>query len=157
MAKAGYVATTDADVALTAATAKSVLGVSAPAQFGVDLLGLRVGFGGVTAADEPVLVELCAATFATNAPGTNSTSVTIVQKYGRSITTGFTAARNWTTEPTVLDAIDEWQLTPNGGLVVYDFPLGNTPDSDVSKGFVIRCTAPDALSVVRAALLFERC
>ncbi len=35
-------------------------------------------------------------------------------------------------------------------------PLGDTPDSAVSEGFVIRCTAPAAVNV-RAALEFERC
>lgn len=156
MAKAGYTAPTGTAVALSAATAKSVLGVSAPAQFGVDLKKLRVGFDGVTASAVPVLVELCQATFATNGPGTNSTSVTVQQVYGRSITAGFTAARNWTSEPTVLTAIDNWTLTPNGGLVIYDFPLGDTPDSAVSNGFVIRCTAPAAVNV-QATLWFERC
>lgn len=156
MAKAGYSTSTEGAVALSAATAKSILGVSAPAQFGVDLKKLRVGFDGVTASAVPVLVELCVATFATNAPGTNSTSTTVDQVYGRSITAGFTAAKTWTTEPTVLTPIDEWLLTPNSGLVFYDFPLGDTPDSAVSNGFVLRCNAPATVNV-RGTLWFERC
>lgn len=155
MAKAGYSVATSAAVALSAATAKSVLGVSAPAQFGVDLKKFRVGFDGVTASAVPVLVELCYSTFATNAPGTNSTSRTVQQAYGRTITAGFTGASNWTTEPTVLTVLDEWLLTPAGGLVVYDFPLGDTPDSAVSQGFVLRCNAPATVNV-RAAFWFER-
>lgn len=156
MAKAGYGTSTEGAVALSAATAKSILGVSAPAQFGVDLKKLRIAFDGVTASAVPVLVELCYATFATNAPGTNSTSTTVDQVYGRSVTAGFTAAKAWTTEPTVLTPIDEWLLTPNGGLVIYDFPLGDTPDSAVSNGFALRCNAPATVNV-RASLWFERC
>jgi len=156
MAKAGYTASTGTTVALSAATAKSVIGVSSPSTFGVDLKKLRIGFDGVTASAVPVLVELCVATFATNGPGTNSTSITPVQAYGRSIVAGFTAARNWTAEPTVLTPVDNWTLTPNGGLVILDFPLGDTPDSAVSNGFVIRCTAPAVVNV-QAALWFERC
>ncbi len=156
MAKAGYTTSTEAAVALVAATAKSILGVTGPAQFGVDLKKLRIGFDGVTASAVPVLVELCYATFATNPPGTSSTATTVDQVYGRAITAGFTAAKNWTAEPTVLTAIDEWTLTPNGGLVIYDFPLGDTPDSAVSQGFVIRCNAPAAVNV-RGSLWFERC
>jgi len=155
MAKTGYSATTEGAVLVAAATAESVIGVSAPAQFGVDLKKLRLAFDGVTASAVPALVELCYATFATNAPGTASTSVTVRQTYGRAITAGFTAAKNWTTEPTVLTAIDEWLLTPAGGLVIYDFPLGDTPDSDVSDGFVLRVTAPAAVNL-RATLHFER-
>lgn len=155
MAKAGYVAATGTNVSLAATTAKSLIGVAAPSTFGVDLKKFRIGFNGITAGDTPVLVELCYATFATNAPGTNSTSVTVQQCYGRPITAGFTAARNWTTEPTVLTVLDEWPLTPAGGLVIYDFPLGDTPDSAVSQGFVIRCTAGAAVTA-RAAIWMER-
>jgi len=156
MTKAGYTASTESAVALAAATAKSVLGIAAPAQFGVDLKKLRVAFDGVTASAVPVLIELCYATFATNGPGTNSTSATVDQVYGRTITAGFTAAKNWSAEPTVLTVIDEWLLTPVGGLVIYDFPLGDTPDTAVSNGFVLRCTAP-AIVNVRGTLWFERC
>jgi hypothetical protein len=137
-----------ASVALVAATAKSVVGVMAPAQFGVDLLDYWVGFDGVTASAVPVLCELAYATFATNAPGTASTSITPVQTRGRTITPGFTAAYGWTTEPTVLTVIRRWLLTPNGGLLAYGDPLGTTPDSAVSNGFVIRCTAPAAVNVI---------
>jgi len=155
MGKAGYKASTEGAVVLGAGVAKSTLGMIGTAAFGVDWKKYRLGFDGVTASAVPVLVELCYATFATNAPGTASTSVTVRQAYGRAITPGFTAAKTWTTEPTVLTVIDEYLLTPAGGLVVYDFPLGDTPDSDVSTGFVIRLTAPAAVNA-RAAVWFER-
>lgn len=156
MAKAGYTATTGAAVALTAATAKSCLGIKSHANFGLDLKKYRVAFDGVTASAVPVLVELCYATFATSSPGTASTSVTPAQVYGRAITVGATAARTWTTEPTVLTVIEEHLLTPNGGLEIYDFPLGDTPDSAVSEGFVVRLTAPAAVNA-RLTFWFERC
>lgn len=156
MAKAGYAIVTGAAVSLSAATAKSVLGVRGNAAFGVDLRKFSVAFLGVTASEVPVLVELCAATFASNEPGTNSTSVTPAQIYGRATTHGVTAARNWTAEPTVLTVIREWLLTPAGGIVIYDYPLGDSPDSPVSEGFVLRCTAPSSTSV-RASMDFERC
>src|SRR4051812_47067872 len=152
MAKAGYAASTEADVALVATTAKTVLGVLAPAQFGCDLRGLEIAFDGVTTTDKPVLIEVCTATFATNGPGTNSTSNTIAQTYGRSVTAGFTGAYNWTTEPTVLVAIKTIRVTPNGGTYDYDWPFGETPDNDVSKGFAVRCTAPTSAVNVRATL-----
>lgn len=155
MAKAGYSAPTGAAVALSAATAKSVLGVKSGSAFGVDLKKIRVSFDGVTSTAVPVLVELCYATFATNAPGTNSTSVTPAQVYGRTIAHGVTAARNWTSEPTVLTVLDEWLLTPNGGLAVYDIPLGDTPDCAVSEGFAVRLTAPATVNA-RATLWWER-
>lgn len=156
MAKAGYVAATGGAVALAGATAKSVLGFTAPSTFGGDLKKVRFSFDGVTAGAVPVLIELCQCTFGANAPGTNSTSVTPVQVYGRSITTGFTAAKTWTTEPTTITVISDELLTPYGGAEIYDWPLGDTPDCAVSTGFVLRFTAPVGVNV-RAAMWFERC
>ena len=157
MAKAGYMASTEADVALVAATAKTVLGVLAPAQFGVDLRGFEFAFDGVTNTDKPNLIEICSATFATNPPGTASTSNTVQQVYGRSITAGFTSAYNWTTEPTVLAVLKTIRVTPNGGTYDYDWPLGETLDSAVSTGFAFRFTAPTSAVNVRASCRFERC
>ena len=156
MAKAGYTITTGGTVALVTATAKSILGVTAPSSFGVDLTHYELAFDGTLATAQPVLVEICYATFATNPPATNSTAVTVTQTYGRSITAGFTAAKNWTTEPTVLTPLREHLLTPFGGVEIYDFPLGTSLDSSVSQGLVIRCNAPAGVNV-RATLAFERC
>lgn len=155
MAKAGYACKTEGAIALAAATAKTIIGVNAPAQFGVDLKGLWVGYDGVTASAVPVLVELLTCTYATNAIGTNSTTTTVRQVYGPAITAGFTSGAGWTAEPTVLVSLFEWLLDPNKGLLVYDFPLGETPDNAVSTGFVLRCNAPAVVNV-RASLRFER-
>lgn len=153
MPKAGYTAKTEGEVALSAATAKTILAVIAPAQFGIDLRSVEIAFDGVTAANEPVLVEIVSST---QAGAGTSTSATVNQVYGRAITAGFTAARNYTAEPTVLTAIDEFSLTPNGGLIIRDWPLGEGFDQDVSKALGIRCTAPQTVSV-RATMKFERC
>lgn len=150
MAKAGYSAATGAAVA-TGTSLKTILSVIAPAQFGVDLKKFRIGFDGITANAVPVLVELWAFT----ADGTG-TAGTVNQVYGRSITAGFTSKYNYTAEPTGLTLIDQWTLTPVGGTVLYDFPLGDTPDSAVSGGFALRTTAPSTVNC-RATLWFERC
>ena len=156
MAKAGYQLSTGGAVALSAATAKTVLCVIAPAQFGIDLKKLRVGFDGSTSTATPTLVELMTSTLATNStPGTNNTTGTVTQIYGRSITAGFTGFYNSTTEPTVLTAFQTFYLTPTGGLLFYDFPLGDTPDTAVSTGIVVRVTAPATVNC-RAELQFER-
>lgn len=155
MAKAGYSAATAGGVGLGAGVAESAIGVMAPATFGVDFKKFRVSYDGVTASAVPVLIELCYSTFVTNAPGTASTTITVQQAYGRPIVAGFTAAKNWTTEPTALTVLEEFLLDPNKGVVFYDFPLGDTPDSAVSNGFVLRMTAPAAVNV-RSTLWFER-
>lgn len=151
MSKAGYSAEVGAAVALAAATAKTVLSVIAPAQFGVDLLKYRIGFDGVTASAIPVVVELV--TWTTDGTGTGGA---VNQVYGRSITAGFTTKYNYTVEPTTATLIDRFTLTPNGGLVIYDFPAGTTPDTAVSNLIGIRCTAPAVVNV-NATMWFERC
>jgi hypothetical protein len=153
--KTGYGTNTEGAVALGAGVAKSVLGVKGGAAFGVDWIGYRIGFDGVTASAVPVLVELCYCTWATNSPGTNSASTTIDTLYGRAVASGMTAAKTWTTEPTVVTPFDEFLLTPNGGLVVKDFPRDRTPDSALAEGFLIRCNAPAAVNL-RASMFFER-
>jgi hypothetical protein len=160
MSKAGYSAQTGAAVALVAATAKTAMFVLAPSTFGMDLKKFRIGFDGVTASAVPVFWEINYLTGATNStPGTGNTNLAtapnIQQVYGRPIAIGFTGGYNCTSEPTVQTNIDADLLTPNGGLLVYDFPLGDVPDSAVSNGFCIRLTAPAAVNV-RCSMYFER-
>lgn len=163
MANAGYSVVTGGAVTLSAAAVRSVLGVRAGAAFGLDLKKIRYGFNGVTASHPPVLVELCRATFATNPPsagGGINTILTPQQIYGRAIVHGVTAAKAWTSgnEPTALTVIEEELLTPNGGVLWYDFPLGDTPDCDVDNGFVLRMTTEAGVAPsARATMIWERC
>ena len=155
MSAVGYSATTEGAVALSAATAKTVIGVKAHANSGLQLKGFDIAFDGVTASGVPVLVEICYCTWATNSPGTASTSTTPRQKYGRALTAGFTSGKTWTTEPTVLTVVKEFLLAPDKGFIAYQFPLGQEPDSALAEGFAIRCNAPATVNV-RATMDVER-
>lgn len=150
-----YDCSTEGAVALSAATAKTVVGVKAHANSGLQLVRYKVEFDGVTASAVPVLVELGYCTWATNSPGTASTSTTPRQRGGRVLTAGFTSGKTWTTEPTVITVVDDFILTPNGGVVFYDFPLGTELDSALAEGFVMRLTAPATVNV-RALLSVTR-
>lgn len=151
-----YKCNTEGAVALSAATAKTVLGVKAHANSGLLLQQAKVAFDGVTASAVPVLIELCYATWATNSPGTNSTSTTPRQTMGRVLTAGFTSGKTWTAEPTALTALDEWLLTPNGGAAWIDLPLGTEYDCALAEGFCLRLTAPAAENA-RAGFTVARC
>lgn len=157
MAAVGYTVITEGAVALSAATAKSILGVKAHANSGLQVKGFMVAFDGVTASAVPVLVELCYCTFATNSPGTNSTNIAESQLYGRVLAAGFTGGKTWTggNEPTVVTPLKEFLLAPDKGVIAYQFPLGQEPDCALAEGFVIRCTAPAAVNV-RATMDVER-
>jgi hypothetical protein len=153
-----YTGVTGGAVALSAATAKTIIGFKAHANSGLLLRKYKVAFDGVTASAVPVLVEICYCTYATNGPGTNSTSITPLQEGGRVLTVGATAAKAWTngSGPTVETVLNEFLLTPNGGVVFYDYPLGDESDSALAEGFTIRCTAPATVNV-RASMSVSRC
>jgi hypothetical protein len=109
-----YSASTTTKFTSTAAV-QTVVGVASTAtDYGIALLGFRIGYD-ASAAATGVQLRLGSCTFATNPPGTASTSVTIVQTSGRTIaSTNFTAGVNWTTEPTVKTYL-------GGGLILQPF------------------------------------
>jgi hypothetical protein len=155
MSAVGYVCITEGAVALTGGAAKTILGVKAHANSGLQLCSFMVAFDGVTASAVPVLVEVCYCTWATNSPGTNSTNIAESQTYGRVLTAGFTGGKTWTSEPTTLTPLKEFLLSPNGGVISYEWPLGTEPDCALAEGFAIRCNAPANVNV-RATMTVER-
>jgi hypothetical protein len=149
--RAIYVADTEGAVALAAAgTAKTVFGVKADAGHAIDLLGLGFSLDGVAASEKPVLIEFAACTFATNAPGTASTAVTVDQEAGPRIAETFAAGKNWTTEPTVVTPYRPLDYDPNKLFYERDHPLGESPDFAVAEGFVLRMTIPSGGAAVNA-------
>lgn len=135
-----------ANVSLGAATAVTALAVKSGAAFGLQLHGFDLGNLGVTASDVPILVELAHCTFA--GAGTSTGAATITQESGRTFSAaGFTAFYDYTAEPTVLTVFRSFTLTPNGGLILFDYPLGTEPDTGFDTGFALRLTAPAALNV----------
>lgn len=155
MAAVGYAFTTEGAVALAAATAKSIIGVKAHANSGLQVKAFEYSFDGVTATAVPVLIELCYCTWGTNPPGTASTSTTPRQTYGRVLAAGFTSGRNWTSEPTTLTVIKSMLLLPYGGVRGFQYPLGQEPDCALGEGFVLRATAPAAVNI-RSTMDVER-
>jgi len=151
-----YSIPTGGAITLTAATAKSILGAKAHANSGLLLRKLKIGVLGVSASAVPVLIEICYSTWATNSPGTNSTSVTPVQKNGRVLTAGFTAGKTWTAEPTTLTVIDEATIAAFMGVLWYDIPLGDEYDCALAEGWAIRANAPAGVDI-RATMSVSRC
>jgi hypothetical protein len=157
----GYKVATSALVALTAATPRTALMVVTPAQFGAALRKLRISFNGTDPEAVPALWEIVRSTNASNStPGTNNTNETsnIVQYKGRPILTGFTAFSASTAEPTVLTQLDGADLTPQGGLLVWDAQYDDEFECDVSAGLGVRLTTPAGAPAVsaRVTLHFER-
>lgn len=145
MNRAIYSAATAAAVALVASTPKTLMAWQAGTEAGLVWVGYELGFTGVTSSDPPCLVELCYCTFATGGTGT---AITERQESGRIVTGGPLipggALYGYSVEPTVLQVLREFTLSPNGGTVLVE--LDREFDSDVSQGFAIRLTPGSAIT-----------
>lgn len=140
----GYTVETTGDIALSAATAKTVMSVINAANGLIRLCEFSVSFDGTSATAEPVTVELCSNT--EGAAGT-ATSHTIVQVRGATRTVQATAKRNFTVEPTTITVLKRWLCHPTAGLVI-QFPLGREPEqTTTADALLIRCTAPANVNV----------
>lgn len=149
---ARYTVNTLAAIALVAATAKTLVNWISASNALSRCIEMHVSFDGVTASAVPVLVELCQCTQAT--AGT-STSHTIVQSGGPTRTAQGTAQRAYTVEPTVITVLKEWLVSPNGGHLTLQFPLGREFEQiTTADGLLIRCTAPATVNA-RAYLEIE--
>lgn len=108
-----------------------------------------ISFDGVTAGAVPATVELMQSTQAT--AGT-ATAGTVVQVGGRAITAQPTFSYNYTSEPTVLTAIEAFYVPQYMGTFIKQYPLGLEPDTDLSggsvKGMAIRVTVSANVNVL---------
>lgn len=153
-----YKVDTGASAITIPAALTTAIGVQAGTDFGLMLKKVHVGLTGTNAANTPVTVRLFSATYATNPPGTSSTSSTPIQVSGRTLAaTNMLGAYLWTAEPTVKTYIDSFAVTPNGGTVVYDVPFGDEPDTPaLGSGFGIELTPAQSVGLV-GALWVARC
>lgn len=117
---AGFTITVTA-LALTAATAKTAIGVATGSNTPVDIVEFAA-MGDALSGN--LLIELVFGTNATNPPGTASSSFTPLLVRGPTQTINATAATSWTTEPTVLTVIKRWRFPWPGGPFVIQSPLG---------------------------------
>jgi hypothetical protein len=138
MARRNIVVTTEAEVALVAATAKTILQVVAPTNQRVAIKGFSVSFDGTSATAEPVQVDLVKQTTA----GTMTAATPVAEQVGLgSETIQTTALKNATAEPTTTDVLRRYEIHPQTGREV----RFSIDDEIVMAGGTrvgIRCTAP---------------
>lgn len=138
-----------AEIALTAATARTVLQLIAASNHPVRILGVGVFFDGTSVTAEPAIVDLLRQTTA----GTMSSLTLVKRDPGRSETLQTTGQHTATAEPTAGDIIDSWQVHPQQGYEVF-YPLGQEPIIGGSGRVGIRVTAPANVNVL-AKIIFE--
>jgi hypothetical protein len=159
--RAIYMADTEGVVAVAGnSTAMVVFGVKADSGHAIDLLGISFSIDQATptATDKSVFVELCSITYATNAPGTNSTAVGVDQSAGPRIAETFAAGKTWTTAPTVITVLDAFDCDPYKFTYRENYPLGESPDFGLAEGLGLRVTNPTGNSSinVRAGARWSR-
>jgi hypothetical protein len=155
MAQIQYAASTGATPFTSTTAVQTVFTVvSAATDCGVQLKKYRLAYNGTTATNPPVTVRFFSTNNATAGTGT---ALTIGQVSGRVLAnTNITALGGYTAEPTVKTySQDAFLLTPNGGTVIYDFPLGDEPDIGFTSTIGLEHTASVAVGT-EAALWFTR-
>lgn len=150
VARSGTSATNTTAVATVAATAKTIVAVLGSATDSICLKRVRISFASVTATDVPALIEIGIIT----ALGT-STAFTPVQTSGHTLASSATAGYNHTVEPTFQRIFDSTHVPVNNGLIEWWYPLGEEPQCDISQGFALRVTSPQAQSVLASLLYSE--
>lgn len=107
------------EIALTAATAKTVLQIVAAANHRVKVLGLSIFGKGIVATDTPIKVRLLRQTTA----GTMSAATPVKNSDGDDETLQTTGQHTATVEPTAGDVLATYEVHPQTGLVIF-FPFG---------------------------------
>lgn len=141
--------------ACVAATKKTVLGVAAASNIAVKLLEASESFDGATSSFAPAITELDQITFATNGPGTNSTTAPASkQDAGRGETIQATSAYSWTVQPTVITTQWPIDLGQYNGLYHSIFPQTAPYIVIGGKGCGLSITSPNNVNFM-GKLSFE--
>lgn len=151
MSDAGYTIISNSDIALAAATAKTILSFVGVANETFQVAEISIGFDGTSGSAEPGVVEVCRSTEAT--AGT-STSQNATQLRGPTRTVRGQGKKNFTAEPTVLTPVKVYQVHPQGTVVI-QYPLGREPDQQGAAAIAVRCTFPAAVNVNAAHMEVE--
>lgn len=120
-------------VATASAAAKTIVQVAAGATKRVKIKELGISFDGVDTTKTPVGVDLVRQTTA----GT-MTALTIVEQEEALEAAIATAQHTATAEPTTTDVLRSWYVSPAGGLLIMQFPLGDEPVVGLSGRLALR-------------------
>lgn len=141
MARVRAVATTEGEIALAAATAKTVVQIVAAANHCVAVKGVGVSFDGTSASAQPVEVELLRQSTA----GTSSAG-TPVEETITGTTLQTTSRITITAEPTPGTVLRRWDIHPQAG-VMEKFTIEDEILLAGGGRLGLRCTAPAIVNV----------
>jgi hypothetical protein len=148
MARVRAVATTEGEIALSAATAKTVLQLVAAANHLVAVKGFSISFDGTSSSAEPVQVDILRQTTA----GTSSAG-TPVEETVTGVTLQTTSRITITAEPTAGAVLRRYEVHPQAGLLE-KFTFEDEIIIGAAGRLGIRCTAPATVNCL-AHMAFE--
>lgn len=145
--------------ALAVATAKTLVLLSSGAANQPAITEVGISFDGVAASAVPILVELVSGTGGTAGTPRAALAAGKQLRGWPAQASQTTCADTYSVEPGTQLVNRKWNVTPNGGLFVVQFPLGREPTGIVTaatdaKTWSIRATAP-AIVNAHAYLEFE--
>ena len=134
---------TTSEVALSAATAKTVLQIATPTTHECRLVRLYFGFDGQAVVNEPIVVVLATQTGA----GTMTALTPVTPDRRRSPVLYVTAQHTATVEPTTGTVLDRWNVHPQTDREPLILP-GHEVVIGASQFLGLICTAPDVVNVI---------
>jgi hypothetical protein len=140
----------DSAVALVANTTKTIVQVVPGTNTPIRVVEIGVSFNGITTTDVPATVDLIRQSTA----GTSSALTLVADQEQNTKTVVATALKTFTAEPTAGNVLRTWYVTPLGGLLIMQFPLGREVDALTSR-IALRCNAPTSAVSVNAYISFE--
>ena len=141
-----YSVTTEGEEALGAGTAETVIQLRGSTSTKARVIAWGISFDGVTSTDAPVVVNFLRQT--TDGTGTGATEAKFDADDPAATCTAFHTFSS--TEPTSGDILEQYEIHPQGGLFVREYPPGREPvlDDAATSRIGIACTAPAAVNVL---------
>lgn len=138
-----YSATTEGEEALAASASETLVQLRGATVVKAKIVEISVSFDATTADWEPVRIDLLRQT--TDGTGTGATEVPLDPDYP---TANCTAFHSFTAEPTAGDILFSWEVHPQGGLLVVQYPLGREPTLDnlTTSRIGLRATTPSGVT-----------
>jgi hypothetical protein len=140
-----YSVTTEGEEALAAATAETLVQLRGVTTAKLSIVAWGVSFDGISGTDAPVVVDLLFQT--TDGTASAATEVSLNPDQPTALATGF---HSFSAEPTPGGIIESYEIHPQGGLFVREYPPGREPvvTNATTSRIGIRATAPAAVNAV---------
>lgn len=142
-----YAGTTEGEEALAAATAETIMQLRGATAVKAKIVAWGVSFDGATATDAPVMVRLLRQT--SDGTGTGATEALLSDPDGPTANCAFLHSFS-STEPSAGDVLEVYEVHPNGGSLVREYPPGREPvlDNATTSRIGIDCLAGATVNVV---------